>query len=195
LELSATNVIGVVLVVIALVAVSIVLAIASARRMERAMKDSEVPQTEAASRDHESRCPACGGTVPVEVECCPGCGLRIRDGVPEQGCLACGTSLSEGARFCATCGRPANPTSCPACSSKLSGTEDYCPQCGRQLAVKVQIAPTTVQEGQVSRAVVLLTLIVVGAVVWFVVDRLSPKTEIWTIEGTVQTEIRPIYRP
>jgi membrane protease subunit (stomatin/prohibitin family) len=48
-------------------------------------------------------------------------------------CTACGTGLSEGARFCHKCGTAVAQAACPECGGDLPDGAAFCPGCGRQL--------------------------------------------------------------
>lgn len=77
-------------------------------------------------------CGKCGTSVSEGARFCSGCGAPMPVGAV---CPGCGAALSGGMKFCPECGLPLSPR-CPSCGKTASPGAKFCPECGAGLGVK-----------------------------------------------------------
>jgi len=45
-------------------------------------------------------------------------------------CVACGSAIPQGSRFCPECGASQAPSACKDCGKQLAPGAKFCPECG-----------------------------------------------------------------
>lgn len=51
-------------------------------------------------------------------------------------CVACGTKLAEGDRFCPSCGKEITARVCHSCGAPIPEGSYFCPSCGKEIATR-----------------------------------------------------------
>jgi len=94
------------------------------------LKRGEVPTTRPRPPLTGLSCVACGTKLSEGNRFCPNCGKEVAVRV----CHFCSAPIPEGSKFCPSCGKEIAAQVCESCGAPIPGGSNFCPSCGKQIA-------------------------------------------------------------